>query len=257
MDALERIKAFLRQLEEGTCDEVIPTTHGVALQTPSLSLVWQLNAVRVDDTAADAAALSAEADLVQARLAHRKLVVHDEEQGRRLAAGLTAEGWNASRLLVMVRGRPPEREVPAGLGAEVSRSEGAAALAAFRREQPFGWQAQAVEQLTAMDERFQRAGGARDFAAPAHDPGSSCRLYSNGEVAQIDEVGTVQSRRRVGLASAAVLAAADAAAAEGHDPVFLLTDGDDWPQELYRRLGFDPAGVVYEFLKLPLGTPPP
>ena len=82
----------------------------------------------------------AEADLVQARLAHRKLVVHDEEQGRRLAAGLTAEGWNASRLLVMVRGRPPEREVPAGLGAEVSRSEGAAALAAFRREQPFGWQ---------------------------------------------------------------------------------------------------------------------
>ena len=61
MDALERIKAFLRQLEEGTCDEVIPTTHGVALQAPSLSLVWQLNAVRVDDTAADAAALSAEA----------------------------------------------------------------------------------------------------------------------------------------------------------------------------------------------------
>ena len=114
-----------------------------------------------------------------------------------------------------------------------------------------------MEQLAAMDERFQRAGGARDFAAPAHDPGSSCRLYSNGEVAQIDEVGTVQSRRRVGLASAAVLAAADAAAAEGHDPVFLLTDGDDWPQELYRRLGFDPAGVVYEFLKLPLGTPPP
>ena len=54
-----------------------------------------------------------------------------------------------------------------------------------------------------------------------------------------------------------MLAAADAAAAEGHDPVFLLTDGDDWPQELYRRLGFDPAGAVYEFLKLPLGTPPP
>ena len=116
MDPLERIKAFLRQLEEGTCDEVVPTTHGVALQTPSLSLVWQLNAVRVDDTAADAAALSAEADLVQARLAHRKLVVHDEEQGRRLAAGLTAEGWNASRLLVMVRCRPPDREVPAGAG---------------------------------------------------------------------------------------------------------------------------------------------
>jgi hypothetical protein len=53
-----------------------------------------------------------------------------------------------------------------------------------------------------------------------------------------------------------VLAAADAAAADGHDLVFLLTDGNDWPQHLYRRLGFDEAGAVYEFLKLPLGAEP-
>jgi ribosomal protein S18 acetylase RimI-like enzyme len=253
---LERIKAFLRHLEERTCDEAVPTRHGVALNTPSLALVWQLNALRVDDSDADVAAVTADAERMQSELAHRKLVVPDEDQGQALVTGLAEEGWNASRLLVMVRTRPPARAALAGLGAEVSRERGAAALAAFRREQPFGWQDQAVEQLAGMDERFQRAGRARDFAAPADDPASACRLYSNGELAQIDEVGTLQARRRSGFASAAVLAAADAAAADGHDLVFLLTDGGDWPQHLYRRLGFDEIGAVYEFLKLPLGAEP-
>ena len=34
--------------------------------------------------------------------------------------------------------------------------------------------------------------------------------------------------------------------------MFLLTDASDWPQQLYRRLGFEEIGVVHEFLKLPL-----
>jgi ribosomal protein S18 acetylase RimI-like enzyme len=64
-------------------------------------------------------------------------------------------------------------------------------------------------------------------------------------------------RRNLGHASAAVLAAAETAAAEGCDPVFLLTDAGDWPQGWYRRLGFSPIGSLYEFLKLPLGSPRP
>ncbi len=63
------------------------------------------------------------------------------------------------RLLVMVQRRAPERAIPDGAGAEVERAQGAAALAAFRREQPFGWQAAAVRQLAAMDERYGRAAG--------------------------------------------------------------------------------------------------
>jgi ribosomal protein S18 acetylase RimI-like enzyme len=70
-------------------------------------------------------------------------------------------------------------------------------------------------------------------------------------------VGTLESRRNQGHASAAVLAAAETAAAEGCDPVFLLTDAADWPQGWYRRLGFSPIGSLYEFLKLPLGSPRP
>ncbi len=252
---MRRILSYLRRAEEVVVDEVRPTSHGTALLTPSLPLVWQLNALRVEDPAARPETLVAEADEVLAEGGHRKLVVHDAELGERLAPPLAGAGWNVYRLLVMVRDRPPER--PAGSGAEVDRETGAATLAAFRREQPFGWQERAVEQLAAMDERFARSARARDFAAPPADPASACRLYTADGLAQVDEVGTLEGRRNQGHASAAVTAAADAAAAEGCAPIFLLTDAGDWPRGWYRRLGFSTVGSVYEFLKLPLGSARP
>ena len=255
--AIERILAHLRRADEGAVDEVRPTPHGKALLTPSLPLVWQLNAVRVEDGGAGPRELAAEAEAILGETGHRKLVVHDPKQGARLAPPLAADGWNVYRLLVMVRDREPERRAGPGEGGEVDRDTGAAALAAFRREQPFGWQETAVEQLAAMDERYGRVSRGRDFAAPLEDPACACRLYTANGLAQIDEVGTLERRRNEGHASAAVLSAADTAAAEGCDPIFLLTDAADWPQGWYRRLGFSPIGWVYEFLKLPLGTSPP
>lgn len=254
---LPRIHEYLDRLEEAVVDEVRPARHGVALVTPSLPLVWQLNALRIEDAAASPAALVQEADRVLSDLGHRKLVVHDPEVGERLAGPLAAAGWNVLRLLVMVRDGPPEREVRDGEGSEVDRETGAAGLAAFRREQPFGWQAEAVEQLAGMDERFDRAAAARDFGSPVPDPACVCRLYSGNGLGQVDEVGTVEARRGRGHASAAVLAAADAAAADGWDPVFLLTDASDWPRHWYRTLGFSVIGSVYEFLRLPLGATGP
>jgi GNAT superfamily N-acetyltransferase len=254
---LAQILRFLRTTEEAVCDRVQPTAHGAAMLTPSLPLVWQLNSIHVDDENARVEALVREAEELQGTLSHRKLVVHDEALGARLAPRLEAMGWNVFRLLVMVQRRPAERRVPSGAGGEISRAEGAAALAAFRREQPFGWQEEAVRQLGAMDERYGRALEAHDFGSPPGEPACSCRLYSDGELAQIDEVGTVEARRRRGHASAAVLAASGHAAAAGRRPIFLLTDANDWPQQLYRRLGFDAIGSVHEFLKLPLGAEHP
>jgi GNAT superfamily N-acetyltransferase len=254
---LRRITAHLRRADEAAVDQVVPTRYGKALLTPSLPLVWQLNAVRVEDPEGGAGELAAEAEEVLGDAGHRKLVVHDPSHGARLAPPLAADGWNVYRLLVMVRDRPAERPIRPGDGAEVDRDTGAATLAAFRREQPFGWQEMAVEQLAEMDERYARASRARDFAAPPDDPACACRLYTANGLAQVDEVGTLEARRNEGHASAAVTAAAETAAGEGCDPVFLLTDAADWPQAWYRRLGFSPIGSVYEFLKLPMGSPRP
>ena len=155
---IERIHQYFRYAEEGVCDEVAKTTHGTALLTPSLPLVWQVNAIRIEDPDADVDELAAEADDVQAGLGHRKCVVHDEKLGARLAPGFEKLGWNVFRVLMMLRRRPPDRPAEPGAGAEVSHDIGAAALAAFRREQPFGWQAEAVRQLAEMDERLDRLG---------------------------------------------------------------------------------------------------
>lgn len=250
---LERIVDYLSRIEERIVDEVRPMGQVTALLTPSLPLVWQLNAVRVEDHGADVAELKASADRALGHAAHRKLVIHDEKLGGRLAPLLAGEGWNVYRLLVMVRDREPERTAAPGAGGEVQRARGAAALAAFRREQPFGWQEEAVQQLAAMDDRYGRAVRARDFASPTEDPAAACRLYTAEGLAQVDEVGTLERRRGRGHATAAVLAAVDTARAEGAQPIFLLTDAADWPQQLYERLGFSPIGHLYEFLKLPLG----
>lgn len=249
---IERIRSFLRRADEGVCDEVVKTAHGTALLTPTLPLVWQVNSVRVDDPGADADGLAAEAEEVQSAFGHRKLVVNDEGRGAQLGRRLAELGWNGFRILVMVRSREPEPASQPALAAEVSRAAGAATLAAFRREQPFGRQPEAVQQLAEMDERYGRVMAARDFGSPPGDPACACRLYMHDGIAQVDEVGTLAARRRRGHARAAVAAAADAAAADGCETVFLLTDAADWPQELYRRLGFDEIGSVYEFLKLPV-----
>lgn len=249
-----RILDYLTRVEDAVVEERRPGAHGTALLTPSLPLVWQLNALRVEDPDAGAAELAAEAELLLAGLGHRKVLVHDEARGAALAPGFSRLGWHVYRLLVLVKRRPPERRPRPGAGSEVDATTGAAAAVAFRQEQPFGRQPEAVRQLGMMDERLARAiGNGRYFAAPPERPASACRLYVDRELAQIDEVGTVRSRRGQGHASAAVLAAAGTAEAEGCELVFLLTDADDWPRHWYRRLGFDEVGAVFEFLKLPLG----
>jgi hypothetical protein len=35
----------------------------------------------------------------------------------------------------------------------------------------------------------------------------------------------------------------------GNDMTFLMALRDDWPKELYRKLGFDEIGHVYEFVR--------
>ena len=199
----------------------------------------------MEDSDADAAAVTADAERVQSDLAHRKLVVPDADQGQALATGLAEEGWNVSRLLVMVRNRPRHVRRPRAWARRSSRSAGAAALAAFRREQPFGWQDRGGPAARGHGRALSAWRRARDFAAPAGRRASALPpATATGAGADRpggDAAGAAAAR---GYASAAVLAAADAAAADGHDPVFLLTDGGDWPQHLYRRLGFDEIGAV-------------
>jgi hypothetical protein len=46
-----------------------------------------------------------------------------------------------------------------------------------------------------------------------------------------------------------VTAAVDAALAMGHELIFIVADEDDWPKDLYARLGFDPVGRAWAFTR--------
>jgi hypothetical protein len=49
-----------------------------------------------------------------------------------------------------------------------------------------------------------------------------------------------------------VVTTAVAAAREaGHELVFLLADDEDWPKHLYRKLGFEPVGYLWDFVREP------
>jgi ribosomal protein S18 acetylase RimI-like enzyme len=63
-------------------------------------------------------------------------------------------------------------------------------------------------------------------------------------------VGTLHDHRGRGYAKAVVLAAIAAARKRGAEFVFLVADHDDWPKELYRRLGFDELGYYVKLVNL-------
>jgi len=82
-------------------------------------------------------------------------------------------------------------------------------------------------------------------------PVAAADLYSDGRIAQVEEVATLPAHRGHGYASAVVLRAVEVALASGHDLVFLEADARDWPKDLYARLGFEEVGRTWSFLRTP------
>jgi ribosomal protein S18 acetylase RimI-like enzyme len=210
--------------------------------------VWVLNQLSVD-APTDADALIGALDELYSHLPHRRAFVEDPEAGERLAPRLRDVGWLVEREVFMVARRERDRPAQAGLAREVDEATIRAVEAQTIAEQPHGEPA-VVEQLLASRAAFGRAGRARYFVA-ASDGVDGCHatLYSDGVVAQIEDVGTLKSLRRRGLARAACSAALDAAVAAGHELVFIVADDEDWPKELYGKLGFDVVGRPWAFTR--------
>jgi GNAT superfamily N-acetyltransferase len=109
-----------------------------------------------------------------------------------------------------------------------------------------------VQQLAENRRVIMSAVDTRFFAARVDGTVASyCELYSEGSTGQIENVFTFERFRKRGLARAIVSRALDESRAAAHDLTFLLADRDDWPKELYRKLGFDEIGRMWEFLRPP------
>jgi GNAT superfamily N-acetyltransferase len=149
----------------------------------------------------------------------------------------------------MVLTRETDREP--GPAKEVSREDVVSVRRVVAEDNP-SFTHEAVEQRFIRDARLDAAGNARWFAAPPDGPpGASCVLFERDGIGQVETVGTAPDRRGQGLASAVVMAAADASRQRGDALTFIVADADDWPWKLYERLGFDRVGVVCDFLRKP------
>ena len=123
---------------------------------------------------------------------------------------------------------------------EVSREQLVPLREETARAQPWATSEEVVREVVAAGEIAARAGNSRFFAVQVDGrPVAAAQLNSDGRIAEVDDVATLPEFRRRGYASAVVLRAVEEALASGHDLVFLVAEDEDWPKELYARLGFE------------------
>lgn len=231
---IERIHAFRAALQDALAEERVPAANAEGLFAPSVREVYDLNYLRAE-RAAPPDVLAEEADRLMEDFFHRRVIVERPDPGS--AAGFRARGWTVTPHLIMARTRKPDRRVDTAMVREVDFAE----LLAARREVTVGEPWGDTEISSLLDRAKGLVMGAvptRFFAALVDgEVAAYCEVRTRDGVAQIEDVNTLERFRGRGLGRAVVQHAADVAA-ERSDVVYLEALADDWPRELYRRLGF-------------------
>jgi len=250
MSDLERAAAFEELIRDRCAERVVETRFGPALFNDTHSVVWNLNVLRAEQPGdAPAEEIAAEVQRVQSHLGHRRVIL--PTGATELEEGFRQLGWEGDHFLFMVyRGDPGEKP-----GTDHVEEVEYESLFPLRKEIIREWlptDDETIAQLISADLLMWRAANARSFAVVEDGAVvSSAELFSDGRTAQVEEVQTLPSHRGRGHAKAVVTRAVDEALATGHEFVFLVAAGDDWPKELYKRLGFEEVGSRFAFLKRP------
>jgi ribosomal protein S18 acetylase RimI-like enzyme len=244
-DELARAYAFLARGDMGG-SRTVTSPHGWAVYTDEVPKRSDCNYLWIERDG-DPEELVAEAQ----RLERRLIFVPDPDLGERLAPWFAEHEWRIDRHLVMAQLREPEKTADLSLVRELEEE----ALRAARRRlmEGYPWaKPEVVKQLFQAKALIGQRVTARFFGVLVDDEVVSyADLYVDGADAQVEDVGTLPEHRGKGYATAVILKAIEQARASGADFVFLVADADDWPKELYRKLGFDELGHYTKFF-----TPP-
>lgn len=244
---MRRIEGFLAVVDAPAFDERRPWRGGTAFLTPTLPKVWDANFFRLEREG-NPAAIAAEAARLatEAGLAHATIVVGDEGRAERVRAGLAELGYELTRFLMMrLDGVPEPPDAPTE---EVTAED----VAASRRQltlESFPGDDELADQLGELDRRLATIPSRWFAVREGGEVVARAWLRSDGRLAQVEDVATSPSARGRGLARAVVSAAARVAVDEGHDLIFLIAEADETTPELYRKLGFQPLGLTYRFVK--------
>ena len=257
-DLFARAVGFEHRLQDHSAERSEPFRWGRAVLNDTFHRVYDLNTLRVEDPGSDVTVegLVEEAERIHAPAGHehRRVVVPDELLGERLGPGFRALGWEVRRFLFMGQLRQPDDPAVRADVREIDRAAHWEAKRWFMAGAPEAFDDVVITQLLEKDRLKEEIVDFRRFGVEADGSVVSvCELYSDGATAQVEDVSTREPYRGRGYARSTVLTAARAARGAGCDFVFLVADEDDWPKELYAKLGFDRLGIVYDFLRLPPG----
>lgn len=232
-----------------------PIPHGLLIADAAHPLVWDVNTLWLDDLGdATADDLVREAHRLQspAGLAHRSVLVVDEDDWTRLSPGFDAAGYMLQVNAVMAHRGAPVPAPAVEVDTDADPATVRAAAETYIASEPFGADPDAAAQVVAHV--LRRPGGveerwctiSRDGAVVAY-----ARLWHAGDVAQVEDVVVLEPWRRQGLGRAVVAAATRAALELSPDLLFMVADDDDWPKDLYASLGYAPVGRLAIFRQVP------
>jgi GNAT superfamily N-acetyltransferase len=243
---LDRALAFMRAGMAATADVATPIEPGIVVSTPSLSVVWAVNQVRVAERLTHRQLV----DLAEEWMAgsrYRHIAVEDQRTGPELEEAFRAAGWKVERDVVMVLSGPADRPSETGVADDAGEDEVAEIMRRwYGDDEPSTTE---IDQLLEYGRRESRALGDRLLGVRSGDGQlvAITKLRSDGRTAQVEDVYTVPEARGRGFARALISRAVDLACGAGNDLVFIVADDADWPKLLYERLGFRSAGFLWQF----------
>jgi ribosomal protein S18 acetylase RimI-like enzyme len=250
VDDAERIGEAFRWLQDVTSTRRVASRFGTALYHDEFRDRYDSNVLRVEGSGdpPDASELIAECDRLYAGFAHREIFMEDERRGAALAPTFAERGWRVERFVTMALRDAADRDVAVDATVEVDTDEAVRFGETVHRAELRGVPEDVADMLAAFRRVLRERAGARFFGVRADgDLVSACEMYLHDGAAEIESVDTLERFRGRGYARAVVTRAATEAIATGADLVWLIADDEDWPKELYRRMGFRPVTRPWQF----------
>jgi len=245
-DSLPRVLAFLRANLAKAADEFRPIEAGYVVSSPSLPAVWSINHLRVALPLGFASVVEL-ADQQMQWSRYLQIVVENQDTGPALEHEFRAASWTAERELLMVLSAPPDREADTSVVVEAGELEVAEVMRRWYDEDEL--EPPGLDQLVEVGLRESRACGDRLLGVRSSDGQlvAISKLRGDGVVAQVEDVYTTPEARGRGFGRAVVTRAVELARDAGHDLIFINADDNDWPKQLYGRIGFRPLGRLWQF----------
>jgi ribosomal protein S18 acetylase RimI-like enzyme len=247
MSEFDRAWAFVEDLYQRAAERTVPFPYGWAVLNDRLPRVHDLNFLCLQ-RAGPVDELIAASDEIMSPRTHRVFWMPD---GNELQPVFRERGWQCERYILLAHHRKSDRP-PRVAVEEVTHEdllpvwEEGIASEAFAKNDP-----DLVRQLVEHKRVIADAVPTRYFAARVGgEIAGYCELYERDGIAQPEAVMTLERFRNRGIARAVVLRAVEVARTNGADLIFIVAHENDWPQQLYRRLGFDDIGSYTKFMRL-------